>query len=63
MPSVEIRVKGRIDESWSEWLADLTIRHAGRDETVLAGAVADSSALYRVLARLCDLDLPIVSVR
>ncbi len=56
MPSVEIRVKGRIDERWSEWFADL-------DETVLSGPVVDQAALYGVLSRLRDLGLPLVSVR
>ncbi len=63
MPSVEIRVKGRIDERWSEWFADLAITHTDQDETVLSGAVVDQAALYGVLSRLRDLGLPLVSVR
>jgi len=63
MHIVEITVKGRIDESWSEWLADLTIIHNERGETVLAGSIADQAALYGVLARLRDLGLHLVSVR
>jgi hypothetical protein len=63
MQVVEITVKGRIDESWSEWLADLTITHTESGETVLAGTLADQAALYGVLARLRDLGLHLVSLR
>ena len=63
MPTIEIRVRGRIDESWSEWFADLAITHTEQGETLLAGTVADQAALYGVLARLRDLGLPLVSVR
>jgi hypothetical protein len=62
MQSVEIRVKGRIDEHWSHWFEDLTITHTDQDETILTGYVADQSTLYGVLARLRDLGLLLVSV-
>ena len=52
---VEIRVKGRIDEHWSEWFDGLTIAHSGQDETVLTGPIPDQSALYGLIARLRDL--------
>jgi hypothetical protein len=62
MPSVEIRVKGHIDEHWSDWFDDLTITHA-EGATVLTGDVADQSALYGLLAKLRDLGLALVSVK
>jgi hypothetical protein len=62
MQQVEIRVKGQIDERWSEWLDGLTITHIAEDETVLAGSVLDQSALYGLIARLRDLGLPLLSV-
>jgi len=46
MQSVEDRVKGRIDQHWSDWFEDLTITHTQEDETVLRGSVADQAALY-----------------
>ena len=63
MQSVEIRVKGQIDEQWSDWFDGLTIRHAEPDMTVLAGAVRDQAELYGLIARLRDLGLPLVAVR
>jgi hypothetical protein len=62
MPSVEIRVRGRIDEHWSDWFDDLTITYTESD-TLLTGNVADQSALYGLLAKLRDLGLALVSVR
>ena len=61
MQQIEIRVKGQIDEHWSDWFNDLTITHAD-DETVLNGTVADEAALYGLLARLRDLGLLLLSV-
>ena len=54
MLQIEIRVKGRIDEQWSEWFDGLTITHVEPDETVLTGSVTDQSALYGLLAKLRD---------
>jgi len=62
MQRVEIRVKGQIDEHWSDWFEGLTITHTGQDETILSGTVADQSALYGLLAKLRDLGLPLLSV-
>lgn len=60
MPQVEIRVQGRIDEQWSEWLDGLTITHTNQDETVLTGFIVDQAALYGLLSKLRDLGLPLV---
>lgn len=62
MLSVEIRVKGHIDENWSEWFGGFVVTHCEEDETILMGAVADQTALYGVLAKLRDLGLSLVSV-
>ena len=62
MQQVEIRVRGQIDERWSEWLEGLTVTHTTEGETVLSGSVIDQSALYGVIARLRDLGLPLLSV-
>jgi hypothetical protein len=36
--------------------------HTERGETILTGDVADQPALYGLIARLRDLDLPLISV-
>jgi hypothetical protein len=62
MLKVEIRFKGQISQRWSEWFDGLTVRPADDDETLLSGPVADSAALYGILARLRDLGLQLTSV-
>jgi hypothetical protein len=62
MQTVEIRVRGCIDEHWSTWLAGLSIAHTDQDETILSGRVVDQAALYGVLSMLRDLGLPLLSV-
>ncbi|MBI3177962.1 MAG: hypothetical protein HYZ35_08215 [Chloroflexi bacterium] len=62
MQHVEIRVKGLIDENWSEWFEGLTITHSDEGETILSGNVIDQAALYGLLAKLRDLGLSLQSV-
>ncbi len=57
----QIRLKGTLDSSWSEWFDGFTITIRG-DETILIGVVRDQSALHGILAKINDLGLPIVSV-
>ncbi len=59
---VEIRVKGQIDEQWSDWFGGLHISHVEPNGTLLAGPLVDQAAVYGVLAGLCTLGLPLVSV-
>jgi hypothetical protein len=59
---VQIRVKGQLDQDWSEWLDDLAVRHTGDGDTLLSGSVCDQAALYGLLARLSSLGLPLISV-
>ena len=62
MRTIEIRVKGCIDEHWSAWLAGLNITHTDEDETVLSGRVVDQAALYGLLKRVRDTGLTLVAV-
>jgi hypothetical protein len=62
MQKVEIRVKGYIDEDWSEWFGGLTITHSDQGETLLAGTVADQAALHGLLSKVRDLGLALISV-
>lgn len=62
MLQVEIRIKGCIAENWSEWFEGLTITHVD-DDTVLAGALIDQSALFGLFAKLRDLGLSIVFLK
>jgi hypothetical protein len=61
-----IEVQGRLNESWSSWLNDMTITVQSSDDgptiTALIGIVADQSALHGLLARIRDLSLPLLLV-
>jgi len=58
----QIRIKGILDEKWSDWFDGFNIMHQGEDETVLEGQVPDQEALHGLLARIRDLGLPIRSI-
>ena len=57
----QIRLKGVLDSSWSDWFDGFTITVQG-DETLLIGVVPDQAALHGILAKINDLGLPIVSI-
>lgn len=58
----EIRVKGILDESWSEWLGGLDVRPLDSGVTVLTGPIRDQSALYGLLNKIRDLGMPLLCV-
>ena len=62
MQNTEIRVKGHIDSTWSEWLEGLKISHTDQNQTLLSGTVVDQSALFSILMKLRDMGLEVVSV-
>jgi hypothetical protein len=57
-----IRVRGRLDDRWSDWLGDLHLLHRDDGTTVLVGPIADQAALHGVFALIRDLGLPLLSV-
>ena len=58
----EIRVKGLLDEGWSDWLDGLAIAPQAHGETLLAGPVRDQAALHGLLNKIRDLGLLLLSV-
>jgi hypothetical protein len=58
-----IRVKGHLDDRWSEWFDGLTISNRPNGHAVLYGPIVDESALHGVLAKVRDLGLPLIVVR
>jgi hypothetical protein len=57
----EIRLQGRLDENWSDWLEGMVISHDD-DTTVLRGKVLDQAALRGILSRIWDLNRTVISV-
>ena len=58
----KIRIKGHLDERWSEWFDDMTISLEENGETLLTGPVADQAELHGLLKKIRDLGLVLVSV-
>jgi hypothetical protein len=59
----EIRIKGHLDDRWSDWFEGLTITLEDQGDTPLTGLVVDQAALHGLLKKVRDLGLPLVSVR
>ena len=58
----EIRLKGHLDDRWSDWFEGLTITLEEGGDTLLTGPVIDQAALHGLLKKVRDLGLPLVSV-
>jgi hypothetical protein len=57
----QIQVRGKLNESWSDWLSGMTITSES-GITTLTGPVADQAALRGLLSRIWDLNLILISV-
>ena len=58
----EIRVRGHLDDHWSDRLCGLAITRNADGTTTLSGLLADQSELYGVLAGLRDIGAALLSV-
>jgi hypothetical protein len=58
----EIRLKGHLDDRWSDWFGGLTITLEDNGDTLLTGLVVDQAALHGLLKKVRDLGMPLVSV-
>lgn len=63
----EIKVRGKLDSSWSQWFSGLTILDDYQDSdpglSTLKGILADQAALRGILTRLWDMNLEIITVK
>jgi hypothetical protein len=60
--SYNIRIKGRLDERWSEWFERLTFTHESDGTTTLSGPIPDQAALHSILLKIRDMNLTLISV-
>ena len=58
-----IKVKGNLENKWSEWFEGFSITPQTNSEAVLTGVVADQAALHGLLAKVRDLGLPLLEVK
>jgi hypothetical protein len=59
----QIRVKGHLEEEWMDWFDGMSITQLENSETLLAGPVADQSALFGLLMKINSLNLTLLSVQ
>jgi hypothetical protein len=58
----EIRVKGHLNPSWSDWLEGMEVELLDNGEMILSGVIIDQAALMGVLNKLYRLNLTLLSV-
>jgi hypothetical protein len=58
----EIKIKGHLDQRWSDWFAGLKLTYLEGNETLLSGSLPDQAALHGLLERVRDLNLKLISV-
>jgi hypothetical protein len=59
----QIRVKGSLDQKWSDWFDGFTMTPQADGTTLLTGPVADQAALHGLLAKIRDMGLPLLFVK
>ena len=59
----EIRVAGHLEDTAFEWFGAVSIADQRNGDALLTGSIPDQAALLRVLLRLHDLGLTILSVK
>lgn len=59
----EIKIKGYLDDRWTDWFSGLKLTHLEGEQTLLSGSLPDQAALHGLLERIRDLNLLLISVR
>ncbi len=58
----QIRLRGQLDQLWSDWFDGLAITWDDNGDTLLTGSVTDQSALHGLLRKIRDLGVTLVSI-
>jgi len=58
----QIRIRGHLDQCWSDWFEGLTLLALENGDTLLTGPVLDQAALYGILKKVRDAGLPLLAV-
>ena len=58
----QFRVRGHLDDRWSDWLEGLAVERQEDGTSVLVGPVVDQAALHGVIVRIRDLGLSLLSI-
>lgn len=58
----QIRIGGRLRDSWSGYFAGLELSYQGDQCTTLTGPITDQAALRGILCQIWDLNLEVLAV-
>ena len=58
----QIRIKDHLSREWTDWFEGLTITLEDNGDTPLTGPVIDQAALYRLLKKVRNLGMSLVSL-
>jgi hypothetical protein len=58
----QIRIKGYLDQQWTDWFEGMAITLEDNGDTLLTGPVVDQAALHGLLKKVRDLGVPLLSV-
>ena len=58
----EIRIKGHLQDKWSEWFYGLTLTREDDGSTTLYGPLPDQTALHSILQKISNMNLRLISV-
>ncbi len=61
-PIYHIRVKGHLDDNWTEWFDGLALAREADGTTLISGPLPDQAALHSILLKIRNLNLELVSV-
>lgn len=62
MAYYEIKVKGHLDQRWSDWFAGVKMTQLDGGVTLFSGLLLDQAALHGLLEGIRDLNLNLLSV-
>ena len=60
--SYELRIRGHLDQSWTQWFGQPGITHEPDGTTTLLIHVTDQAELHGVLAKVRDLGIPLIAM-
>jgi len=58
----QIKVKGILDQSWSDWFNGMTITFEFENEITTLTGVVDQARLRGILSKIWDLNLTLISL-